>query len=777
MGKNPRILKSGVHGDSFYRELWSRLRRGETWNSEFCNKKKTGELYWEKSLISPVCDKAGKTINYLAIKEDVTAHKQAQEALRKSEARLQQLAEQSGTVIWEVDASGLYTFVSEVSVQLYGYAPGELVGKKYFYDLFPAEGKEELTRRAAKIFEKKEAFQGFINPVETRDGRMVWLSTNGLPIFGKNGELLGYRGSDMDITRRKLAEDALDAAKVAAESASVAKSEFLANMSHEIRTPMNGVIGMASLLLDGELNDNQRHYTRVIYNSAQSLLSVINDILDFSKIEAGKMSFEVLDFNLSGLLKDFAETMAHRASEKGIELICAADPEVPPFLCGDPGRIRQILTNLVGNALKFTELGEVATRVELLRKDAEGVVLRFSVTDTGIGIPQEKAGKIFEKFTQADTSTTRQYGGTGLGLAISKQLVELMGGEVGVESRVGKGSRFWFTLPFALQAEHPEVPAMPSLEGVKILVVDDNATNREALAARMAAWGMRPRAAGDSTTALLELLHAYEGGDPFGFVLIDNQMPGMDGEELGRAIQFDSRLSRTRMGIMARLGSRGDAKHFQDIGFVAYIVKPTHHEDLKSVLGLALSEPAGSGEIHSPIVTRHTAREKKPQFSGRQVRVLVAEDNLNNQQVALGILKNLGVMADAVSSGSDAVRQVKMIFYDLVFMDMQMPDMDGLEATRLIRAHEESVRKGGGGQGKRIPVIAVTANASAQYREKCFEAGMDDYITKPISLEAVSNLLAKWLFGEVAFWRRGERGGAGAGKCGCGRGGTGDASF
>jgi signal transduction histidine kinase/CheY-like chemotaxis protein len=527
-------------------------------------------------------------------------------------------------------------------------------------------------------------------------------------------------------------------AESAAEAASRAKSEFLANMSHEVRTPLNGIMGMTDLALETELTSEQREYLQTVKMSSDALLAVINDVLDFSKIEAGKVDLEVNDFNVRDCLESTLKTLALRADEKGLELLCEVAPEVPEVVRGDSSRLRQVVVNLVGNAIKFTDEGEVALKVHVEAEDGEDRILRFTVSDTGIGIPQDKRESIFDPFSQADNSTTRKYGGTGLGLTISTRLVAMMGGKIWLESEVGRGSQFHFTARLGVadaKAIKVGTVAPPEiLRGVKVLIVDDNRTNRRILEGMLKRWEMRSTSVEDGEDALAQLSVAREAGEPYRLILTDMHMPKMDGFELIKRIREMPELSMATIMMLTSAGHRGDAARCQELGVSAYLLKPIRQSELREAIARVLGAREQEGAI--PLITRFSLQDARDPAAF--LRVLLAEDNPVNQRLGVRLLEKRGHRVVVAANGREALEALDKESFDLVFMDLQMPEMGGLEATAVLREKEK-------GSGIHQPVIALTAHAMKGDQERCLTAGMDGYLAKPIKPQELDEILQSYV--------------------------------
>ncbi len=641
----------------------------------------------------------------------------------------------SHEAVFVLDAQGRILHVNDTMLRLYGCTREQVLSS----DLGRfSDGVEPFTppfARARIADALREGEVRFDWHARRWDGTLFWQETcmkrvgTGDPAF-----VVAYV---RDLSSGKAIEEELRVAKEAAEAANRAKSEFLANMSHEIRTPLNAIVGMTKLTLDTALNEEQAENLAIIREAADALLNLVNDILDFSKGEARRVEMESISFDLRATVDHALDTIAIRAHEKGLELVSLVDAEVPARMIGDPGRLRQVLVNLLSNAVKFTDRGEVSLEVRVEEERDDLVVLRFLVSDTGIGIEPDQLEHIFDAFAQADGSITRRYGGTGLGLAISRQIVGLMGGSIGVDSTVGQGSTFVVTAPFRRQAiggdTHPVSPT--NLRGMRVLVADDTPSNRFVLSRMLRQWGCRTEAVPDGPSTLDALGRAREEKDPYRVVLLDMMMEGMDGEETARRVKSDPSLAETPILVLTSLGRRGDAKRLQEIGVAGYLLKPVKQTQLLDAVCQAVA-PSGEDQPARPLITRHSLKERS--FDG--LHVLLVEDKAINQKVATKFLQKRGLRVTVADNGRVAVDTLKSQRVDLVLMDVQMPVMDGLDATREIRRVEDQA-----GDGRHVPIVAMTAHAMTGDRERCLASGMDDYVSKPILEDELFEAIGRWL--------------------------------
>ncbi len=685
-----------------------------------------GNSVWVMTSKMPVKDAQGQVAGLVGIGRDITEQKNIQLEIKRQKQFYETLIANTPVAIVVLDNDEKISSCNPAFENLFNYKSSEVVGLLLDVLITTEETRVEAQGYSHQVMSSTVHAFG---KRRRKDGSLVDVEIYGVPVFVE-GEKVGALAIYHDISE-------IVRAQQDAEQANRSKSEFLANMSHEIRTPMNGVIGMLELALDTALTSEQEDYLQTSLKSAEALLSLLNDILDFSKIEAGKLELEAINFNLRNTIEDVGYTMAKRAQDKGLELVCLVHPDIVHNLRGDAGRLRQILTNLVGNAIKFTHQGEIVIRAESLKETESHVSIHFSVQDTGIGIPSERQPAIFDRFTQADGSTTRKYGGTGLGLTISRQLVEAMGGVMGLKSEAGIGSDFWFDITFEKISSElmPQTPAAAlnamDLRSARVLGIDDNQTNRLVLSKMVEGFGCRIDMAASGARGLEMLHQAARSGDPYHLVLLDMQMPGMDGEQTTRAIKSDPLVKEVKIVILTSMGQRGDAMRLESLGCSGYLLKPVKqqmlHEALIAVLGSRAEKERG-------IVTRHLIAEKH----AADKRILLAEDNAINQKLAVALLQKAGYSVDVVDNGLQAFEKTISGGYNAVLMDVQMPELDGYEATQKIREWEVS-------HGGHIPIIAMTAHAMKGDREKCLDAGMDDYVTKPIESKILHSVLNRWL--------------------------------
>jgi PAS domain S-box-containing protein len=709
-----------------FRNMWQTISLGQVWRGEICNRARNGNLYWVNATIVPLPNAAGEPERHIAIRTDITDRKRIEAQLSEQLHLVEELIEAIPLPVYLKDSAGRYVRLNRAFELFFQIKREELIGHT-LNDLLPPEDAILHTEKDAELFASK-GMQSYEASVHSRDGVIHDTVYRKAVLTRRDGSVSALLGVIVDITERKRAEVEVLRAKEAAEAASRAKSDFLANMSHEIRTPMNGVIGMTDLALETALTAEQREYLSIAKSSAESLLTIINDILDFSKIEAGKLLVEEISFDLYRLIAEVLKPLALRAHEKGIELLSEVLHDVPRYVKGDPSRIRQVLVNLVGNAIKFTNSGEIALRTELLQLQDGQAIVHFAVCDSGIGIAADKQELIFDAFSQEDTSTTRKYGGTGLGLSICRRLVELMGGRIWLHSQMGEGSTFHFSVQLELSKQATSAQgSQVNLVGRRILVVDDNATNRRILSSMLSLLKTIPRDV-DSAQAALALME--NGNTDFDCILLDAQMPLMDGYELARRLHATYKYL-PPMLMLSSGALRGDAQRCQEAGIAGFFSKPISLDELHAALGRLFDHtPPSTDSTGTPLVTRHSLREAR-----RALNILLVEDHPTNQKLALGLLGKWGHETTLARNGQEALDILERHSFDVILMDMQMPVMGGIEATQRIRAREAE------NQLTRTPIIAMTAAAMQDDRDACLSAGMDDYLSKPIRVKELQEKL------------------------------------
>jgi PAS domain S-box-containing protein len=703
---------------------------GEGVSVEVMNRDPSGRCYWLAFEVQPILTASGRVASLIAIGRDITDRKLAEEALRASELQVRTIIETTPECVKLVAADGTLLEINPAGMVIIEAAsPDEVVGRSV-YDLIAPAHRESYRQFNERVCAGRGETLEF--ELVGLKGTRRWMESHASPLGDTKHGSVVQLGLARDISARKQAEAEMERARAAALEAARVKSEFLANVSHEIRTPMNGIIGMTEIALDSDPSPEQKQCLETIRSSAQALLVILNDVLDFSKIEAGRLELETIPFRCRDLFRDTLRPLAVQAHAKGLELACEIAPELPDSLRGDPGRLRQILLNLVGNAIKFTERGEVAVRLDVERLDEDEVRVHFEIADTGIGIPASKKDLIFDAFAQADGSTTRKYGGTGLGLAIVSQLVGMMDGRVWVESEPERGSRFHCTL--ALSVERNGQPPLgvegpENLASLRVLVVDDNATSRRILSSMLESWGIRTVCAADGEEALAALRESSERGTSFDLVLLDARMPTADGFEIARRMRDQIGPPPTPIVLLTTSGFRGDAARCRELGIGAYLTKPILPSDLLGAMRTILA-PAGA-ESDRGLVTKHSLRERLP-----RLRILLAEDDAVNRTVARTLLERCGHAVLAVEDGVQALDALESGAFDIALLDAQMPRLGGIEVTAAVRERERHT-------GRHLPIAALTAYALDSDRERCLAAGMDGYLSKPIVPEALYTEIAR----------------------------------
>jgi len=673
------------------------------------------------------------------LEQQITERQQMENALRASEERYKTLVHVANDIIYQTDTAGHFIFVNPTASRVTKYAEEELIGRP-FLDLVVPGNRKAVEEFYTEQFARSTSNTYLEFSIVTKDDVEVWIGQNVQLVHDHvgQGRVTGFQAVARDITERKRTEAELAKGRDAALESTRLKSQFLATMSHEIRTPMNGIIGMTELLLNTELTAEQRECAETVHSCGGALLTLLNDVLDLSKIEAGKLELDPADFSVRQLVRQTVELLAERAQSKGLNLFWLINADVPDMVCGDPWRLRQVLTNLLANAIKFTERGEVKLQVRLQDEAGSGAVLHFEISDTGIGMSEETQAKLFQPFVQAHSSTTHAYGGTGLGLAICKQLVELMGGAIGLRSEPQEGSTFWFTarLTVPTTLSEPQVLSRADLRGLRVLVINDLTKTRHTLCQLLGCWGMKATEAPDADAALDSLKAAAKRGEPYDIALVDLETQHTTSFALARTIKADPLIAPVRVVIMTAFGQRGDGLEARRLGVAAYLTRPVRQSQLFDCLAMVMNPSAPSGrspEANSTtLVTRHSLEVAKSQLRGP---ILVVEDNAVNRKVVVGQLKKLGYRADIAFNGVEALEALRRTSYALVLMDGQMPEMDGFTTTAEIRRRELD--------GRRTPIVALTAHAMKGERERCLNAGMDDYLSKPVRLEELAAVLER----------------------------------
>ncbi|MBP9149586.1 MAG: PAS domain S-box protein [Rhodoferax sp.] len=746
LGKPASILNSGKQDGAFYKSMWDSLLNGKPWEGELNNRRKNGEVYPEQMTVTPITED-GEIAHFVAIKRDISEEVRTRIRLKLIESAIEETNQ--GIIIMDAESresAAVIQYVNAGFRRLTGYTSNDAVGMPV--DFLQGRQSDPFKTQQIRSAMANGASLTLEMPYQRKDGSHFVGELHLSPVHSDQGAQSHYIGLLTDIDVRKQAELALRDARDQALENSRLKSEFLSTMSHEIRTPMNGIIGMTDLLLDTALDQEQRDFTAIVRDSAQALLVIINDILDFSKIEAGKLEVEITDFSVSHVVEGAVELLGAKAREKDLALTCFVDPLLPHRLMGDPTRLRQVLLNIIGNGIKFTESGGIEVSAQMQSQTVGEPMVRFEIADTGIGIPEQTQARLFQSFTQADSSTTRKYGGTGLGLAICKRLVELMGGHIGIESEPGKGSTFWFSLPMLPCSSVPKAVVTrtnesPVFRNRRVLVVDDHVSDRKVIHRYLNSWELPNDGAANAKEAIKLLKDAADLDVAYDIALIDYLMPGMDGLELGRLLKADPRFKDLRMVMLSAHGDqRSLCAQAIEAGFAGCLSKPVRQSQLFDILAGEVASAAIDAAPPEPAESQFNLANPDNLDQNRQI-ILLAEDNLVNQKVAQLQINKLGYALHIVDNGQQAVDAIAAVAnglvrrYAAILMDCQMPVLDGLEATSMIRLSESP------GQG-RIPIIAMTANAMQGDRDRCMAVGMDDYLSKPVKPDELRTVLLKW---------------------------------